>query len=167
MALQPFVGPWPLFQFLNLHTVGRTPWTGDQHIARSLPTHRINAHRDIHALSGIGNHDPSVRASGVPITVAARYRAWVHALKTTFFPPLALQPKFWPWPTPWNFPFHFSLLDLRQSVGHLGRVISSSQGLSSCTQTQKNAHTYTNTIPASKRAKTVHALDRSATVTGT
>jgi hypothetical protein len=28
MALQPFVGPWPLFEFLNLYTVGRTPWTG-------------------------------------------------------------------------------------------------------------------------------------------
>jgi hypothetical protein len=26
-------------------------------------------------------------------------------------------------------PFDFSLLDLRHSVGHLGRVISSSQGL--------------------------------------
>jgi hypothetical protein len=35
----------------------------------------------------------------------------------------------------------FQLIDLGQSVGHLGRVISSSQGLSTCTQTQKNAHT--------------------------
>jgi hypothetical protein len=33
-------GPWPLFQFLNLYTVGRTPWTGDQPVARPLPTHR-------------------------------------------------------------------------------------------------------------------------------
>jgi hypothetical protein len=32
-------------------------------------------------------------------------------------------------------------LDQGQSIGLLGRVISSSQG----TQTQKNAHTYTNT----------------------
>jgi hypothetical protein len=43
-------GPWPPFQFLNLYTVGRTPWTGDQPVARPLPTHRttqqrINAHR--------------------------------------------------------------------------------------------------------------------------
>jgi hypothetical protein len=37
----PFVGPWPLFQFYNhIYTVGRTPWTGDQPIARPLPTHR-------------------------------------------------------------------------------------------------------------------------------
>jgi hypothetical protein len=33
-------GPWTLFQFLNLYTVGRTPWTGDQSVARPLPTHR-------------------------------------------------------------------------------------------------------------------------------
>jgi hypothetical protein len=42
MLLQPFVGPRPLFQFLYLYTFGRTPWTGDQHVARPLPTHRIN-----------------------------------------------------------------------------------------------------------------------------
>jgi hypothetical protein len=35
MALQPFVGPWPLFSFLILYTVGTTPWTGDQPFARS------------------------------------------------------------------------------------------------------------------------------------
>jgi hypothetical protein len=40
MALQPFVGPWPLFTFLILYTVGRTPWTGDQTVARPLLIHR-------------------------------------------------------------------------------------------------------------------------------
>jgi hypothetical protein len=40
MALRPFVGPCPLFQFHILITVGRTPWTGDQHVERRLPTHR-------------------------------------------------------------------------------------------------------------------------------
>jgi hypothetical protein len=35
----PF-GLWPLFQFLNLYTVGRTPWTGDQPVARPLPKYR-------------------------------------------------------------------------------------------------------------------------------
>jgi hypothetical protein len=67
----PFVGPWPLFQFLNpthRHTVGRTPWTGDQPVARPLPTHRTTQTQkkrqtDIHALSGIRTHDPSVWAS--------------------------------------------------------------------------------------------------------
>jgi hypothetical protein len=33
MALQPFVWPWPLFSFLILYTIGRTPWTSDQPIA--------------------------------------------------------------------------------------------------------------------------------------
>jgi hypothetical protein len=39
MALQSF-RPWRLFEFLNLHTVGRTPWTGYQPVARPIPTHR-------------------------------------------------------------------------------------------------------------------------------
>jgi hypothetical protein len=33
-------GPWSLFQFPNLYTVGRTRWTGDQPVARPLPTQR-------------------------------------------------------------------------------------------------------------------------------
>jgi hypothetical protein len=41
MALQPFVGPWPLLQFRYLfYTDGMTPWTGDQPLAKTLPTHR-------------------------------------------------------------------------------------------------------------------------------
>jgi hypothetical protein len=53
MALQPFVGPWPLFQFL------------DQSVAKPLPIQRTqtqNKHTqytDIHSLSGIRTHDPS------------------------------------------------------------------------------------------------------------
>jgi hypothetical protein len=40
MALQPL---WALvaFQFLDLFTDGRTPWTSDQLVARPLPKHRI------------------------------------------------------------------------------------------------------------------------------
>jgi hypothetical protein len=50
VALQLFVGPWLLFSFLILYTVGRTPWMGVQPVARPLSTqreqkHRINAHR--------------------------------------------------------------------------------------------------------------------------
>jgi hypothetical protein len=38
MALQPL---WVLAAFsVSLYTVGRTPWTGDQPVARPLPTHR-------------------------------------------------------------------------------------------------------------------------------
>jgi hypothetical protein len=40
MALQPLVRPWSLFQMLNLYTVGRIPWKGDQHVAMPLSTHR-------------------------------------------------------------------------------------------------------------------------------
>jgi hypothetical protein len=35
------------FSFLILYIVGRTLWTGDQPVARPLPTHRINAQTSI------------------------------------------------------------------------------------------------------------------------
>jgi hypothetical protein len=41
---------------------------------------------------------------------------------------------------PWNSPFHFGFLDLRQAVGLFGRVISSSQGLYLYTNTEKRIH---------------------------
>jgi hypothetical protein len=77
---------------------------------------------------------------------------------------------------PW--PLIFSSMIILQTVGLLGRVISSSQGLYLNTEQHKHTiNTYTHqtsmpsagfehTIPASERAKTVHALDCSATVTG-
>jgi hypothetical protein len=34
-------GPWSLILSLNLHTVGTISWTGNQPVARQLPTHRI------------------------------------------------------------------------------------------------------------------------------
>jgi hypothetical protein len=37
-ALQPFVRISPLFQFIDTYTVGRTPWKGDQPVARPLRT---------------------------------------------------------------------------------------------------------------------------------
>jgi hypothetical protein len=49
------------FSFLILYTLGRTPWTGNQPVARPLPTDRT--HTDIQALSGIRTHDSSVRMS--------------------------------------------------------------------------------------------------------
>jgi hypothetical protein len=52
LALQPSFGPWPtsmkLFvslQFTKSQTAGRTPWTGDQLVARPLPVHK---HRKTH-----------------------------------------------------------------------------------------------------------------------
>jgi hypothetical protein len=69
MALKFFVGPWPLLQFLNhFYADGRTlgrmmsPSQG-RYLHTGQNKQRINAHTDIHALSGIQTHDPSVRAS--------------------------------------------------------------------------------------------------------
>jgi hypothetical protein len=64
MALQPFVGPWPLFQFLDLL---HSRWDSGRVIGpsqgRYLHTeqhkHRINAYTDDHTSSGIRNSDPS------------------------------------------------------------------------------------------------------------
>jgi hypothetical protein len=64
-------GPWPLFQFLNLYTVGKAPWTGEQPIARPLPAHRINA-------------QTSMPRVGFERTIAAFERVkTVHALDRT------------------------------------------------------------------------------------
>jgi hypothetical protein len=53
------------FSFLILHTVGRTPWTSDQPVARPLPTQDSTntewTQTNIHALNGIRTQDPSVR----------------------------------------------------------------------------------------------------------
>jgi hypothetical protein len=66
MAAQLFVGAWPPLQFRNLfYTGGRTPWTGDQPVARSLSKHRTTQtqNKRIYFLRGIRSHDLSVRAS--------------------------------------------------------------------------------------------------------
>jgi hypothetical protein len=72
----------------------------------------------------------------------------------------------------------FSFIIILQTVGFLGRVMSSSQGLYLNTGQHKhriNTYIYQismpcvgfePTIPASEQAKTVHILDRLATVTG-
>jgi hypothetical protein len=69
MALQSFVGPWPLFQFLNpIHSRydsldGRSAPRKGRYLHTGQHKHRINAHNtDIHALSGIRTHNPSDRA---------------------------------------------------------------------------------------------------------
>jgi hypothetical protein len=54
MALQHYVGPWPLFQFLDpIHSRWDSLDGGSA---------RRKNNTDIHALSGIRTHDPSVRA---------------------------------------------------------------------------------------------------------
>jgi hypothetical protein len=62
----PLLGLGRFFRFLTLYTVGRSLWTGDQPVGKPLPRytgqhkHSMNAHTDIHILSGIRTHDPSV-----------------------------------------------------------------------------------------------------------
>jgi hypothetical protein len=68
MALPAHSEPRPLVRFRNhFFSDGKTPWTSDQFVARPLPKHRTtqpqNKRTDIHALSGIRTHNPSVRAS--------------------------------------------------------------------------------------------------------
>jgi hypothetical protein len=68
---------------------------------------------------------------------------------------------------PWNASFHFSFLIVRQSVGLLGQGISLSLGrryLHKHRQTYIPWVGFEPTIPVFERAKTVHALDRAATV---
>jgi hypothetical protein len=69
MVLQPI---WALvsFQFPDLFTIDRTPWTSYQLIARPPAKHRTTQTQNkyiytpnIHALSGIRTHDHSTRAS--------------------------------------------------------------------------------------------------------
>jgi hypothetical protein len=72
MAVPPFVGPWPLLQFHKLffcftQTIGLLgreirPSQG-RYLHTGQQKHRIKAHSDIHAFSGIRTHDPSIRVS--------------------------------------------------------------------------------------------------------
>jgi hypothetical protein len=68
MALQPFVGPWQLFQSPNPIHSQLEHLDGElAHLkAASYTQNNTNTektHTDIHALSGIRTHYPSVRAS--------------------------------------------------------------------------------------------------------
>jgi hypothetical protein len=70
MALQPFVGPWPIFSISWSFTQsvwhagrGISPSQG-LYLRKEQYKHWINTHnRDIDALSGISTHDHSVRGS--------------------------------------------------------------------------------------------------------
>jgi hypothetical protein len=58
----PLLDLGSFFNFLILYTVGRTPLTGDQPVARPLPsTNTKQTQTDIHTLRWVRTHDPSVR----------------------------------------------------------------------------------------------------------
>jgi hypothetical protein len=67
MDVQPFVGPWALFQFLDsIHSKEDSlDWVSPR---RKAATYKQNTnteltYTDIHALNGILTHDPSIRAA--------------------------------------------------------------------------------------------------------
>jgi hypothetical protein len=78
MTLQPSVGPWLLFQFLDLiHSRYDSLDGGSARRKASTYTeqnkHRINAYNpDIHSLSGIRTHDPSIRENEDSPCIRAR-----------------------------------------------------------------------------------------------
>jgi hypothetical protein len=80
MALQPFVGPWPFFILLIPYTVDRTPLTGDQPVASSLPTRRTTQTQNKYTqttMPGVGL-EPTIRAFERAKTVHALDRAAGH-----------------------------------------------------------------------------------------
>jgi hypothetical protein len=64
MAPKPSLNLGRFFSFLFLYTFGRIPWTGDQSLSRQLPrqnnTNTEKTQANIHGLSDIQTHDPSV-----------------------------------------------------------------------------------------------------------
>jgi hypothetical protein len=58
MALETFVGPWPLLQFYNPLYINGSLLQG-RYLQTGRQKHRINAQTDILALNGIRTHDPS------------------------------------------------------------------------------------------------------------
>jgi hypothetical protein len=75
MALQSFVGPWQLISFLIVYTVGRTPWTGDQHVARPLQIYRTNAQTSMPRVEFELTNPVFERAKAVPALDRASLRA--------------------------------------------------------------------------------------------
>jgi hypothetical protein len=70
-------GPWPHFQFLNLYTLNRTPWTEDQPIARPLLEHRTaqTQNKRIQTSMPLLGFKPTIPVFQRAKTVHALYRA--------------------------------------------------------------------------------------------
>jgi hypothetical protein len=81
IVLQLFIGPWPLFDFLE-PILGRTPWTGDQPVARVvslLPTHRTAKTQNKHTQTSMPRvgFEPTIPAFERAKTVHALDRAYM------------------------------------------------------------------------------------------
>jgi hypothetical protein len=74
LTLQPQFWPCPTSMKLSVslqstrsYTVGRTPWTGDQHVARPMPVHKHkNAHTYTNTKHSCPEWDPSEQRHFVP-----------------------------------------------------------------------------------------------------
>jgi hypothetical protein len=64
-------GSWPLFQSPDLFTIGRTPWTSDQLLARPLTKHRTAQTQNKH----IYTHQTSIPWVGFEPTITASEQA--------------------------------------------------------------------------------------------
>jgi hypothetical protein len=73
LALQLFDGPWPLFSFLILYRVGRTPWTGNLPVARPLPILKTTQRQNKYT----GIYDPSVWMGFEPMILVFRRREFM------------------------------------------------------------------------------------------
>jgi hypothetical protein len=79
--LHSLCGPWPLSQFLNLYSVGRTPWTGDQPVARPLPTHRTTQTQNKNTQTSMRvGFEPTIPVFARGKSVHALDRAWMSVL---------------------------------------------------------------------------------------
>jgi hypothetical protein len=93
------LGLGPFFSFLILYIVGRTPWTGDQPVARPLPMHRTpqtqNKHT-IHTSMASVAFEPTIpafeRANTIyildrPATVIGVHFIWVSKITASYTKP--------------------------------------------------------------------------------
>jgi hypothetical protein len=115
MALQPLLGLGRFFSFLILYTVSRTPWTGDQPVARPLPT-KNNTNRINSARWGIDN-DLDSYSGGTWF----ESRPWLRLNWLTFSWLLSVPPgKFWDStstkPNPPSFVIYLSSFTIRRHV---------------------------------------------------
>jgi hypothetical protein len=89
----PLLGLGCFFSFLILYTVSRTPWTGDQPIARPLPTYRTTQRHTKHTQYRY----PCLELDSNPPIPAFKRAKTVNALDQCFSTA-------WPWPKtrPWH-----------------------------------------------------------------
>jgi hypothetical protein len=129
-------GAFPLIQFRNhfsktVSLLGRVI-SSSEGLYLNTEQHKQNKRihtPNIHTLSGIRNHDPTVRASDDSSCLRIARLLWPASKYYFPFPPYGSTAQFWAFAASMKLSVSFRLLDLGQSAELLWRVISSSQGL--------------------------------------